>query len=65
MVTIRIILGFCPTPFFMGQVWFNCNRVYNEFEFIFLNPRWIWDEFRYYYLDYICKIFLLLFYFIL
>ena len=31
----QIISGFCPAPLLMGRVWFNCNRVFSMFEFIF------------------------------
>ena len=44
-----IISGSRPTPFLMGQVWFNCNRVFSGFEFIFSNPRLVRDGFRYCY----------------
>ena len=35
----RIILSSRPNPFLMGLVWFNYNRVFNIFEFIFSNPK--------------------------
>ena len=44
----RIISGFRPTPLLMRLVWFNCNRVFNGFGFIFSNPRRIRGGFRYY-----------------
>ena len=49
----------------MGQVWFNSNRVFSGFEFIFSNPRQVRGGFRYCYSlpDYILKIFF--YYFIL
>ena len=37
----RIISGSYPAPPLMGRVLFNYNRVFNGFEFIFSNPRWI------------------------
>ena len=46
-------------------VWFNYNRVFNNFEFIFSNPIWVQGGFGYCYShpDYILKIFY--YYFIL
>ena len=62
MATRRIISGFRFVSFLMGQVWFNCNRVFNKFWFIFSNPIRVRDGFRYCTLvppcpDYILKIF--------
>ena len=39
MATRRIISGSRSTPPLMGRVWFNRNRVFNGFMFIFSNPR--------------------------
>ena len=33
----------------MGQVWFNCNRVFSGFGFIFSNMRRVRNEFKYCY----------------
>ena len=63
MIIRRIISGFRPTPFVMRQVWFNCNRVLNRFEFIFLNMRRVQVLLLQSCLDYILKIFV--YYFIL
>ena len=49
-MTMRwIISNSRPTLFVMGHVLFNCNRVFSGFEFIFLNPKRVRGEFRYYY----------------
>ena len=37
MTIERIISGSRPASFLMTQVWFNFNRVFNGFEFIFSN----------------------------
>ena len=70
MTMRQIISGSRPAPFLMGRVWFNYNRVFNMFWFIFSNPIWVRDGFMYCYshpapsyLDYILKIFF--YYFIL
>ena len=34
---VRVIWGSRPVSSLMRRVWFNCNRVFNGFEFIFLN----------------------------
>ena len=39
MTTGQIISGFRPASLLMTQVWFNFNRVFNGFEFIFSNPK--------------------------
>ena len=39
MATGRIILDYRPVLLLMGRFWFNCNWVFNKFEFIFSNPR--------------------------
>ena len=39
MTTRRIILDSRLISLLMGSVWFNCNRVFSGFEFIFSNPR--------------------------
>ena len=52
-----IILGSRPIQFLMGRVWFNCNKVFNRFEFIFSNPRRVLDGFRYSYSRPISNIF--------
>ena len=49
MTTGLIISGFRPVLLLMGRAWFNCNRVFNRFEFIFSNSRRVWDEFKNYY----------------
>ena len=49
MTTERIILGSHLIPLLMGRILFNCNRVFNGFEFIFLNPRRVWGGFMYSY----------------
>ena len=58
MATERIILGSRLVSLLMGRVWFNCNRVFSEFEFIFSNSRRVQSGFRYCYSrsDYILKI---------
>ena len=47
MITEWIILGFRPISLLIRRVWFNYNRVFNEFEFIFLNARRVRDRLRY------------------
>ena len=49
MTTGRIISGSFPVSLLMRRVWFNCNRVFSGFEFIFSNPRLVRDRFRYCY----------------
>ena len=49
MTTGMIISGSRPTSLLMGRVWFNCNRVFNGFEFIFSNPIRDRGGFRYCY----------------
>ena len=39
MIKGRIISGSRPASLLMAQVWFNFNRVFNEFGFIFSNPK--------------------------
>ena len=39
MTMRQIISGFRPASLLMTQVWFNFNWVFNEFEFIFSNPK--------------------------
>ena len=39
MTTRRIISGSRPASLLIAQVWFNFNRVFNGFEFIFSNPK--------------------------
>ena len=39
MATGRIISDFRPASFLTRRVWFNCNRVFSKFEFIFSNPK--------------------------
>ena len=39
MTTRRIFLGSRPASLLMAQVWFNFNQVFNEYEFIFSNPK--------------------------
>ena len=46
MATRRIISGSRPVLLLMRRVWFNCNRVFSRFEFIFSNSRRIQDGFR-------------------
>ena len=41
--------GFSPRLTFNEKVWFDCNRVFSRFEFIFSNPIRVQDGFRYYY----------------
>ena len=67
MTPEKIILGFRLALSLMGRVWLKYNRVFNEFGFIFSNPRWIRGGFEYCYSphpDYIFKIyfFIILFY---
>ena len=45
----HIISGSRPASLLIRRVWFNCNRVFSRFDFIFLNPRRVRDEFRYCY----------------
>ena len=52
-----IILGSRPIPLLMGHVWFNCNRVFIGFEFIFSNPRRVRDGFMYFYFRLVSIIF--------
>ena len=47
MITGRIISDSRPASLLMGRVWFNCNRVFNRFEFIFSNLRRVRDGFIY------------------
>ena len=66
MATGRVISGYSGLiPSLMGRIWFNCNRVFSGFEFIFSNPIWTQGRFKYCYShsDYIEKIFY--YYFIL
>ena len=42
----QIILGSRPASLLMEQVWFNCNRIFSEFEFIFSNLRRVQGGFR-------------------
>ena len=60
MLIRQIISGSRSASLLMRRVWFNCNRVFNRFEFIFSNPRRVRDGFRYCYScpapDYILKI---------
>ena len=35
-----IISGSRPTSFLMRRVWFNCNKFFSGFDFIFSNSRW-------------------------
>ena len=44
-----IILGFHPAALLMTRVWFNYNRVFSGFKFIFSNSRLVHDRFRYCY----------------
>ena len=62
-----IISGSRPTPIVMGQVWFNNNRVFSGFVFIFSNPRRVRGGFRYCYSRHVSIIFskYLFYYFIL
>ena len=39
MATGRIISSSRPASFLMAQVWFNFNRGFNGFEFIFSNSK--------------------------
>ena len=39
MTTRRIISDSRPALLLMGRIWFNCNRIFSGFEFIFSNPR--------------------------
>ena len=39
MTTGRIILGSRPVSLLMAHVWFNFNRGFNGFWFIFSNPK--------------------------
>ena len=63
----RIISGSRPTPLLMGRVWFNSNRVFSGFEFIFLKSETSSGRVQVLlllpYLNYILKIFF--YYFIL
>ena len=67
MTTEQIISGSRPDPFLMGRVWFNCNRVFSGFEYIFSNQRRVRARVQVLLLhphpDYILKIFF--YYFIL
>ena len=58
MSTERIISGSRSASLLMRRVWFNYNRVFNRFEFIFSNPKRIRDRFSNCYSspDYILKI---------
>ena len=49
----------CSTPLLMGLVWFNFNRVFNWFRFLFSNPKRFRDKFTYCYSrpNYFLKIF--------
>ena len=49
MTTGQIIWGSRPASLLMRRIWFNCNRVFNRFEFIFSIPRRVRDRFRYCY----------------
>ena len=49
MTTRQVISGSRPTSLLMRRVGFNCNKVFNRFEFIFSNPIWVQDGFRYCY----------------
>ena len=49
MTMRHIISGSRPVSFLMRRAWFNCNRVFSIFEFIFSNPRRVRDGFRYCY----------------
>ena len=62
---MTVILGSHLAPSLMGRVWFNCNRVFSGFGFIFSNSRRVQGGFGYCYShpDYILKI--LFYYFIL
>ena len=42
MTTGKIISGSCTFRSLMGHVWFNYNRVFSEFGFIFSNLKWVW-----------------------
>ena len=52
-----IILGSRLTSLLMGHVWFNYNKVFSGFEFIFLNLRRVRGGFRYCYSDHALIIF--------
>ena len=42
-MTIKMIIsGSRSVLSLMGRVWFNCNRVFNRFGFIFSNPKRVW-----------------------
>ena len=43
MIMRHIILGFHLASSLMGRVWFNCNRVFNGFGFIFSNLKRVWE----------------------
>ena len=60
MIMRQIISVSYPVSLLMGRVWFNYNRVFNEFEYIFSNPRRVQGGFTY-----ILKIFFYYFIFIL
>ena len=45
----RIIWGSRPISLLMRRVWFNCNKVFSRFEFIFSIPRLVRDGLRYCY----------------
>ena len=45
----QIISGSRPTPLLMERVWFNSNRAFSRFEFIFSNPRQVRGGFTYCY----------------
>ena len=62
---MTVILGSRLVPSLMARMWFNCNRVFNGFGFIFSNSRRVQGGFGYCYShpDYILKI--LFYYFIL
>ena len=49
MATRRIISDSRLAPLLMRSVWFNCNRVFSGFEFIFSNLRRVRGEFMYCY----------------
>ena len=65
MTTELIISDSRLAPFLMGLIWFNCNKVFNRFEFIFSNPRRLRGRFGYCYScpDYILNFFYYILYF--
>ena len=60
-----IILSSRPISLLMRRIWFNCNRVFNKFEFILLNSRRVHVLLLPPHPDYILKIIIYYFIYIL